>query len=177
MADVIDIKSKKPIKQTKAKAKDATKAKAETKAKTWQEEAAEEALGPFAHIALKNLKEGILDFDWEPLVTRIETVPGIEAADKLKYTAAGRKRFSEIFIDRFGFPRLPVNYGELWALYGYCQGLDNCATKPDGLVDIAKYWPEETMPIFLAYKKGDMFTLRREHTEEFLIELVREAWK
>lgn len=173
MADVIDIKTRK---KQPAKAKDATKAKAATKAKTWQEEAAEEALGPFAHIALKHRREGILDFDWEPLVTRIEVVPGIEAADKLKYTAAGRKKFGEVFIDLFGFPRLPVNYGELWALYDYCGAMDDSARRPDGLADTAKYWPD-TLPIFMAYQKGDIFTLRRAHTEEFMIELTRDAWK
>lgn len=168
MADVIDIKTKRkqPAKAAKAKA-----------SKTWQEEAAEEALGPLAHIALKRRRdEGILDFDWEPLVTRIEVVPGIEAADKLRYTAAGRKRFGAIFIDRFGFPRLPVNYGELWAMYDYCGPMDDLANNPRGLVIMAESWPDQ-LPVFLAYKNGDIFTLRREHTEEFLIEITREAWK
>lgn len=164
MADVIDIKTKQ---------KQPAKAKA---AKTWQEEAADEALGPFAHIALKNLKDGILDFDWEPLVTRIEVVPGVEQADKLEYTPAGRKRFSEIFIQKFGFPRLPVNYGELWALYDYCGSMDEAASRPTGLEETARYWPDH-LPVFMAYQKGDLFTLRRAHTEALIAELTVAAWK
>lgn len=167
MADVIDIKTKKRTKAKKPAVKDATLAQAE------------EAVGPFAQMVLRRLEKeekGILDFDWDEFVTRIEVTPGVDKDDVLDYTIAGRKKFTEIFIGTFGFPRLPTTYGELWAMYSYCGTMDDLARHPRGTVMMAENWPDH-LPVFLAYKKGDIFTLRREHTEELIAELTEDAWK
>lgn len=167
MAEVIDLKTRKRKTTKKPAAKDP------------KLEQAEEAVGPFAAMVLRKQAEkeqGLLDFDWDEFVTRIETTPGVDKDDVLDYTVAGRKKFSDIFINTFGFPRLPTTYGELWAMYDYCGPMDDLARHPNGTVMMAENWPEQ-LPVFLAYKKGDIFTMRREHTEALIAELTVDAWK
>lgn len=163
MADVIDIKTKR--KSTK-----------KPKVKDPELALAEEAVGPFAAMVLRRQKrerKGILDFDWNQYLTRIEVKGGTEFDDLLDYTIAGRKRFSEIVIQAFGFPRLPSTWGELMALDDYCGPLDNLARSPRGLVIMAEHWPDQ-LPVLIAYKNGDLFTLRRVHTEELIAEITTE---
>ncbi|OJW45933.1 MAG: hypothetical protein BGO60_03310 [Thiobacillus sp. 65-1059] len=163
MADVIDIKTKR--KSTK-----------KPEVKDPELALAEEAVGPFAAMVLRRQEredKGILDFDWNQYLTRIEVKGGTEFDDLLDYTTAGRKRFSEIFIQTFGFPRLPSTWGELMALDDYCSPLDYFARSPRGLAITAEYWPDQLL-VTIAYKNGDIFSLRRAHTESFITEITTE---
>ena len=110
----------------------------------------------------------------------------------IEFSAKGKARFSELFLTRFGFVRLPTTWAEINAMFNYCHnmylsaggGIGETPTMSAKQAKImAEQWREISLEVchpdalkaLRAYYEGDMLGLRREHNEAF-IQLITSSW-
>jgi hypothetical protein len=128
--------------------------------------------------------------DWSQVTRLIGDSPAANGDnnDPVVYSAAVEVQLRRL-IAKWGFPRLPLTYGEIQAIGDYCLELhsargENIAWSPeyqkmvqDTHLEFAlEYHPEEVEAIRLAIA-GDWMALRLHHTKNDTLTKLGRAWK
>lgn len=128
----------------------------------------------------------MLNLNWSQVTRVIGDVANGNSTDAVIYFGEAELKMRRI-IAMFGFPRLPLTWGEINGVLDYCEGLSNAAGDgyPADCVEmfqiasrrvLVRIQPE-LVPALDAYVAGNTAALLAIHTREKTIEQLGRGWR